>query len=83
MQAALVVIDEDAGGDVHGIDQAQSLTHAALAESRFDLGSDVHQLPPLGQFEPQFFAERFHRNALGCLRGTPKCNRPIYSSPVH
>ena len=60
MQAGFVVVDEDGGSDVHGVDQAEAFPHAAFAQRGVDLRGDVHELPALGQFEPEFFAEGFH-----------------------
>ncbi len=37
----LGVVDVDARGDVHGVDQAQPLADAALAQGGLDLGGDV------------------------------------------
>ena len=44
-QARLVIVDEDAGRDVHGIDQHQALLDAALEQALLHLGSDVQIVP--------------------------------------
>ena len=41
VQAGFVVVDEDRGRDVHGVDQAEPLPDAAFAQAVLDLGSDV------------------------------------------
>jgi hypothetical protein len=60
MEAAFVVIDEDAGRDVHGIDQTQTLLDAAGAKASIDLRGDVEQPAAGGDFEAEFFAVGFH-----------------------
>src|SRR5262249_53652244 len=44
VQAGLVVVDEDRGRDVHGVDQAQALAHAAFGHHLLHLGGDVHEV---------------------------------------
>jgi hypothetical protein len=44
MEAAFVVIDEDTGGDVHRIDETQSLADAAFADHVGNLSGDVPEL---------------------------------------
>ena len=60
MQAGLVVVDEDRGGDVHGVDEDEPLADAALAEAGLDLGGDVDEAAPGGDVEPELLAEAFH-----------------------
>ena len=60
VQAALVVVDEYAGGDVHGVHQAQPLADAALLDGRLHVPRDVHQPAARRQVEKQFFAIGFH-----------------------
>jgi hypothetical protein len=52
VQSRLIVVDEDGGGDVHGIDQAEAFFYAALPQALFHLGRDVDKGPPGGDFEP-------------------------------
>ena len=59
-QAVLGVVDEDAGGDVHGVDEAKSFLHAAFADERGDGVGDVHKAAPARHFKPELFGERFH-----------------------
>jgi hypothetical protein len=60
-QTPLVVVDEHARRDVHGIDQAQAFPDAALAEGLFDVRSDVDVIPSVRRAEPQLFAVTFHK----------------------
>ena len=60
VQARLVVVDEDAGGDVHGVDQAQALAHAALAHGGLDLTGDVDETAAGRDLEPELLAVAFH-----------------------
>ena len=59
VQAALVVVDEDGGGDVHGIDQAETFSDAALPNEIFDIGGDVDESATSGNFEPEMFGQGF------------------------
>jgi hypothetical protein len=52
VQSRLVVIDEDGGGDVHGIDQAEAFFYAALPQTLVDLRRNVDKGPSGGDFEP-------------------------------
>ena len=60
VQPALVVVDEDAGGDVHRVDQAQSFADATLAQAFVDLGGDVDEGAARGDVEPEFLTIAFH-----------------------
>jgi len=60
VQSAFVVVDEDAGRDVHGIDQTKAFLDPAGAETFFNLWRDVDQAAARGDFEPEFFAKGFH-----------------------
>jgi hypothetical protein len=56
-QAGLIIVDEHAGRDVHGIDQAQPLAHAALLHALRDLRRDVFEAQAIGQVEAELMAE--------------------------
>jgi hypothetical protein len=60
VEAGFVVIDEDARGDVHGVDEAQPIANATFAHGAGDIRRDIEQLAALGDIEPEFFAVRFH-----------------------
>jgi hypothetical protein len=53
MEARLVVIDKNGGGDVHGVDQAEALLDAALAHEVLDLVGYVDEAAPVGDVEPE------------------------------
>lgn len=59
-QAVLGVVDIDAGRDVHGVDEAKPLLHAALAHELGDGVGDVEIIPPMRRLEPEMFGEVFH-----------------------
>src|SRR5207248_2066267 len=69
-QAAFVVIDEDAGGDVHRVAQEQALHDAALAEDLLDLRGDVDEGHLRWDVQRQVFGEGFHR-AASAIDRTP------------
>jgi hypothetical protein len=60
VESAFVVVDEDAGRDVHGVDQAKTFLDPAGTEALFDLRGDVEEPAARGDFEPEFFAVGFH-----------------------
>jgi len=60
MQTGFIVIDEDAGGDVHSVAQDQTLFDAAFPEALFHLRGDVDQGPAPGDLKPQFLAIALH-----------------------
>jgi hypothetical protein len=55
MQARLVVVDEDAGGDMHGADENHSFFDLAVAAKGRYLIGEPHQLPPEGSIQGQIF----------------------------
>lgn len=46
-EAVLRVVDVDAGGDMHGIDEAESFLHPAPADEIRDLVGDIQVIPPV------------------------------------
>ena len=60
VQPGLIVIDEDAGGDVHGVDQDQAFGDAAVSEALLHLGGDIDEGPAAGDLKPEFLAVAFH-----------------------
>ena len=69
MKAALVVVDEDRRGDVHGVDQTKPFLHAALMDEFLDLRRDVDESAAIRHFKPKMFSERFHvREVDGLVR---------------
>ena len=52
MEPRLVVVDEDAGSDVHGVAEKEPFTDAAFPEALGDGGGDVDQLAALLDVEP-------------------------------
>src|SRR5271157_4929697 len=63
VQAGLVVVDENARGDVHGVHKTKSFPYAALAHGRLDLPGDVHEIHPLRDVEQEDFAVALHRSS--------------------
>lgn len=60
-KAALVVVDENRGGDVHGIDQAETFLDSALANEFFNGIRDIYKAPAIGHLEPKVFSKSLHR----------------------
>src|SRR5579885_1654173 len=74
VQAGLVVVDEDGGGDVHGVDEAQAFAHAALANGILDLARDIHEIHARGNIHREIPGMRSHRSSSGVV--FPKDNEP-------
>ena len=51
------VVDKDAGGDVHGIDEAEALADAAFSDQLLDGMGDIDKAPAAGDFKPEMFGE--------------------------
>ena len=52
MQPAFVIIDENAGRDMHGIHQRQPFPNAAFSDACIDIIGDVDKFPALVNMEP-------------------------------
>src|SRR5579864_977169 len=63
LQSRFVVVDEDAGGDVHGVDQAEALGDAALRDRLLDLGGDVDEVHARLDVHGQVAGEALHAGA--------------------
>ena len=59
MQAALIVVDEYRGCDVHGIDQTKAFCYAAPLNEFFDCRCNVDESASARNLEPKMFSERF------------------------
>src|SRR3954452_2043873 len=86
MQARLVVIDEDARRDVHGVDQAEPFADAALGHRPLHLRRDVDEVHPRRDVHRQMTRERSHAPPWDC-RGTafwasPDSSRRTRSFPL-
>src|SRR5271167_850694 len=60
VQAGLVVVDENRRRDVHRIDEAKPLAHAAFLDRLLNLARDVHEVHPLRHFHSEIFRMRQH-----------------------
>jgi hypothetical protein len=59
-QAVFGVVDVNAGGDVHGVYEAQAFLHAAFADQLLNGVGDVEIIAPIRRFEPKMFGKGFH-----------------------
>ena len=60
VESPFVVVDKDGRGDVHGVDERQTLPNAALLQGRLDLSRDVQIRATAGRLELQLLAIRLH-----------------------
>jgi hypothetical protein len=60
MQSGFVIVDENAGGNVHGIAKDKPFFDAAFFEALLDLRRDVNKLTSAFCVEPEFFSIAFH-----------------------
>ncbi|MPM75272.1 hypothetical protein SDC9_122264 [bioreactor metagenome] len=70
METGFVIVDEDRGGDVHGIDQRQPFADAGFTERLFNLRRDIEKAAPGGQCHRQLSAETFHLRIVRSLKDT-------------
>ena len=50
----------NASCDVHGIDEAKPLLHAALADELLDRAGDIDVIAPMRRFKPEMLSKKFH-----------------------
>ncbi len=60
VESPFVVVNEDTGRDMHGVDQDQALPDTAFIKAVPDLGRNVDKSPSGLGGEGQFFPVRFH-----------------------
>ena len=61
-QTRLIIIDVNARGDVHRIDQAKTFLDPAFAEGRFNLRSNIDIVPFLLSLKKKVFGIGFHKS---------------------
>lgn len=59
-QAVFSIVDVDAGGDVHGIDEAEAFLHPAFADQILNLAGDIEVIPAMWRLKAEMFGQRFH-----------------------
>lgn len=52
MKALFVVIDENGGRDVHGVDEHHSFGYTAFAQALFNLRGNIDKCPSRGRLKP-------------------------------
>ncbi len=80
MQPAFVIIDENTGSDVHGIDQTQPFFHTAFLDKVFDFRGYVDEFSSTFCLEKEMLGERFHGFLLKLIP-IPPPPRAIRISP--
>ncbi len=65
VKAGFVIVDKYAGGDVHGIYEAQTFPDAALCHNFGDIRSYVDECQPVRSIESQVLGPRFHAGGCG------------------
>jgi hypothetical protein len=64
VQSVLVIVDENARCDVHGVHEAQPLVHAAFPDRFFDPGREMHDLITLFRIYRKIFGMGLHGQTL-------------------
>src|SRR5512133_255452 len=64
LEAGFLVVDEDAGGDVHGVDQAEALADAAIADGGGHFRRDVHEAGAAGEMDGEDVAMALHGRSI-------------------
>jgi hypothetical protein len=62
VQAGFVIVDKDAGGDVHSIAEEETIFDAAFSQALFNLWCNVNKFPPCFCIKPEFFSIIFHND---------------------
>jgi hypothetical protein len=60
VQAGFIIVDKNAGGNMHSVYQTQTLLYARLAQEGFNFAGNIDKFTGFWRIEPQFLAERFH-----------------------
>ena len=60
VEPGFIVVDENRGGNVHGVDQAEPLLNRALTQTFLDVLRDIDQTAARRHFKPEFFSIGFH-----------------------
>src|SRR4051812_37080023 len=68
-QSAFIIIDENRGCDVHGVDETKSFSHTTLSHQAFDCVRDIHETPAAFDLKPQMLRQRLH--SLASLTSAP------------
>jgi len=55
VQPPFVVVDENRCGDVHGVDEREAFSNAALLQGGVDLRGNVEKRPAPRRLEPKLF----------------------------
>src|SRR5262249_47992142 len=76
VEPRLVVVDEHARRDVHGVDEHESLAHAARGHDPRDVGGDVDEAAAGGQVHPEGLGGGTHRPTLAEASRRPRRRRP-------
>jgi hypothetical protein len=63
VKPGLVVIDKDRRGDMHRIDEAKSLAHAAFLNRLLNFARDIHEIHPLRHLHGEIFGMRQHKGS--------------------
>jgi hypothetical protein len=58
----------NASCDVHGVDEAKPLLHAALADKLLDRAGDVDVIAPMRCLKPEMFGQAFHSQDMPFIR---------------
>jgi len=64
VQSLFVIIYENAGGNVHSIDQAKAFPEATFSDGFLNFVSDVYQLLSLFRLKPEVLGPAFHLLSL-------------------
>lgn len=60
MQAGLVIVDEDAGADMHRVAEDKTFANSAFQQTRLHFAGDVHKGTARREIVPQFLPVAFH-----------------------
>jgi hypothetical protein len=60
VEPGFVIVDKDAGSDMHGVDKTEALSDATFFHCLSHIFRDVDEVNPCRDIEPKLFAKGFH-----------------------
>ena len=74
MESRFIILNNQRGGDVHGVDETKAFGYSALVNEFFDFRRDVDEPAPIRYLEPKMFSERFQSSSfkIKCKCGSDK-----------
>ena len=73
-ETGLIVVDENGGGDVHGVDEDEAIFDAGGLDGFLDVAGDVDEAAAVGEVEPEFLTMGLHEGLREQSEGVKSCH---------